>query len=105
MKLEIRVACDMDGGETQCGKSKASGHPDPKSIGRDLSYGAFWRRAEHSRGAVRVACGTDSAQTKFKVLRMRPGAEVNFDYFLMALTIKSRTTAPTVAITNWPIKP
>ena len=54
-------------------KSKASGHPDPKSIGRDLSYGAFWRRAEHSRGIVRAACGTDSAQTKFKVLRMRPG--------------------------------
>jgi hypothetical protein len=27
------------------------------------------------------------------------------DYFLMALTINSRTTAPTVAITNWPINP
>ncbi len=34
-----------------------------------------------------------------------PGAEVNFNYFLMALTINSRTTAPTVAITNWPINP
>jgi|HubBroStandDraft_5_1064220.scaffolds.fasta_scaffold831133_2 hypothetical protein len=33
------------------------------------------------------------------------GGEANFDYFLMALTIKSRTTAPTVAITNWPINP
>jgi hypothetical protein len=47
----------------------------------------------------------DSTQAKLKVLRMRPGSEVNPDYFLMALTINSRTTAPTVAITNWPINP
>lgn len=32
-------------------------------------------------------------------------SEVNFDYFLMALTINSRTIAPTVAITSWPINP
>jgi len=30
---------------------------------------------------------------------------LELDYFLMALTINSRTTAPTVAITNWPINP
>jgi hypothetical protein len=47
----------------------------------------------------------DSALKKLKVLRMWPGSEVNPDYFLMALTINSRTTAPTVAITNWPINP
>jgi hypothetical protein len=54
---------------------------------------------------IRAARNIDSAQTKLKVLRMRARSRGNFDYFLMALTIKSRTTAPTVAITNWPINP
>ena len=36
---------------------------------------------------------------------LKPFVSSEPDYFLMALTINSRTTAPTVAITNWPINP
>jgi len=54
---------------------------------------------------IRAARNWIARKQSSKYFGCVPGAEVNRDYFLMALTIKSRTTAPTVAITSWPINP